>query len=77
MEATAASTARVEISFDPAGGSSTTSPWATARSSRVVSHAGAFVLAFEGDRWPTTLEAVSSSCELQGDNTMSGMDDVC
>jgi hypothetical protein len=39
-------------------------------------HDGAFILFFTGD-WPTVWEGGNTSCDLQGDETMSGTDLIC
>lgn len=47
------------------------------REQQLEAHEGVFLLTFSGDDWPTLMSGGNATCELQGDDTMSGTDSVC
>ena len=47
------------------------------REEKLEDHDGAFILVFSGHDWPVEMSGNNATCELQGDETMSGNDDVC
>jgi hypothetical protein len=47
------------------------------REEKLEDHDGAFILVFSGHDWPVEMSGNNATCELQGDKTMSGNDDVC